>query len=124
MARTDAESVLKILPPGTAMVEATINPFIEVANGMVTANVTCGLSVAILTEIERWLTAHLISVVYERMASKEKVGDAEVEYLGKASAVGLKATPYGETALLLDTCGGLANLGKKAMYIKAITSFS
>ena len=124
MARTDAAAVLQILPPGTAMVTATIDPFIEVANSMVTANVTCGLSVAILTEIERWLTAHLISVTHERMASKERVGDAEVEYLGKASAEGLKSTPYGQTAMMLDTCGGLANLGKKAMYIKAITSFS
>ena len=124
MARTDAAAVLEILPVGTAMVAATINPLIDVANTMVTASVTCGLGEAILTEIERWLTAHLISVTQERMAAKERVGDAEVEYLGKASAIGLNSTPYGQTAMMLDTCGGLANLGKKSMYIKAITSFS
>lgn len=120
MARTTVAKVKEILD--TALTDPQVDNYIDIANTMVTNNVTCGLSATVLAEIERWLAAHLISITQERLGIKEKVGDAEITYTG-VFGEGLKSTSYGQTVLMLDTCGGLANLGKKSISIKAITSF-
>ncbi len=106
----------------TALLDAAINSYITVANSMVTNTVTCGLSASVLKEIERWLTAHLIAITKERMTTQEKLGEASVTYSGKLGE-GLKSTSYGQTVLMLDTCGSFAKLGKKDVKIIAITSF-
>ena len=107
----------------TDLLDAAITSMITLANTMVTDTVTCGLSAAILKEIERWLTAHLIAVTHDRMAVSEKLGEAEVKYSG-VYGEGLKSTTYGQMVLQLDTCGSFAKLGKKSATITAITSFS
>jgi len=106
----------------TSLADAAIESFIAIANAMVTNTVTCGLGAAVLKEIERWLTAHLISITQERMTTDEKLGEATVKYAG-VYGEGLKGTSYGQMVLALDTCNSFANLGKKAASIKAITSF-
>ena len=106
----------------TSLADAAIESFIAIANAMVTSTVTCGLGAAALKEIERWLTAHLISITQERMTTEEKLGEASVKYAG-VYGEGLKSTTYGQMVLALDTCNAFANLGKKAASIKAITSF-
>ena len=106
----------------TSLLDAAIDAYIAVANPMVTNTVTCGLSAAILKEIERWLTAHLIAITKERTAIVEKLGDAQITYAGTFGE-GMSSTPYGQMVLQLDTCGSFANVGKKAISIKAITSF-
>lgn len=118
--RTTADKVKEI--SDTSLGDTAIEAYIAVASEIVTNNVTCGLTEAVLTEIERWLTAHLIASTKERQAHKEKLGLAEITYNGVFGA-GLKSTSYGQTVLMLDTCGALANMGKKAVSIKAITSF-
>ena len=120
MARTNPDAVKEIIP--TSLTTSQISAYIDISNTIVTNNVTCGLGADVLEEIERWLAAHLISITQERQAKKEKVGEAEITYQGEYG-VGLKSTTYGQTALMLDTCGGLANLGKKAINITSITSF-
>jgi len=57
-----------------------------------------------------------------RMASKEKVGEAEVTYTGKWGEL-LKSTPYGQMVLLLDTTGKIANAGKAKASMYAIPNF-
>jgi hypothetical protein len=106
----------------TALEDADIDAYIALANTMVTNTVTCGLAAATLKEIERWLTAHLISVTKQRMTTDEKLGEASVKYAG-VYGEGLKSTSYGQMVLELDTCGSFAKLGKKAASIKSITSF-
>ncbi|KKL57637.1 hypothetical protein LCGC14_2233380, partial [marine sediment metagenome] len=105
-----------------ALLDAAIDAYIAVANPMVTNTVTCGLSASVLKEIERWLTAHLISITKDRMTTEEKLGEATVKYSGRFGE-GLKSTSYGQTVLMLDTCGSFAKLGKKDVKIIAVTSF-
>lgn len=75
-----------------------------------------------LVELERWLSAHMISSTLARMSSKEKVGEAEITYTGKWGEL-LKATPYGQMVLLLDTTGKIANAGKARASIYAVPNF-
>ena len=120
MARVTATEVRVIIT--TSLLDAAIESLIEIANAMVTNTVTCGLAAATLKEIERWLTAHLISITQERETTEEKLGEATVKYAG-VYGEGLKSSRYGQMVLTLDTCGGFANLGKKAASVKSITSF-
>jgi hypothetical protein len=75
-----------------------------------------------LKEIERWLTAHMISISRERQTLKEEAGTVSVTYAGSFGE-GLKATSYGQTVLALDTTGKMASLSGKAVSIYAIPSF-
>ncbi len=120
MARVTAAEVREIIT--TALGDTAIDAYIAIANPMVTNTVTCGLAAATLKEIERWLTAHMIAITNDRTTTEEKLGEATVKYVD-VYGEGFKSTSYGQMVLLLDTCGGFANLGKKAVSIKAITSF-
>jgi len=120
MARVTATEVKVIIT--TALLDPAIESYIEIANSMVTDTVTCGLAASVLKEIERWLTAHLISITQERVGIKERLGEAEITYAGKFGE-GLKGTSYGQMVLQLDTCGSFAKLGTKTITITAITSF-
>ncbi len=102
----------------TSLLDAAIDAYIAIANPMVTNTVTCGLAASVLKEIERWLTAHLISITQERLTTEEKLGEATVKY-----ATGGKTQSYWNMVLFLDTCGAFANLGKQAASIKSIESF-
>jgi len=77
------------------------------------------LSAAMLTEIEKWLTAHLITISRERMAAKEEAGGARIEYIG-AFGAGLSSTPYGQTAIALDNTGTLLALSNGTKSIKIV----
>ena len=116
MARVTATEVRVVIT--TALLDTAIEAYIVLANSMVTNTVTCGLSAAVLKEIERWLTAHLISITKERLTTEEKLGEATVKY-----AQGGETQTYWDMVLLLDTCGGFKNLGKRAVKVTAITSF-
>ena len=118
--RTSADEVKAIIT--TSLTDDQVDVFIDVASQLVTDNVTCGLGEAALREIERWLAAHLIAMTRSRMAKTEKIGEASITYNGVFGS-GLDSTPYGQTVKMLDTCGSLANLGKKTIFIKAIKSF-
>ena len=113
---------MEILPDGSALTDSAIEAFIEIASSMVDDLDSTLLSASRLKEVERWLTAHLISITKERVGTKERLGDAEITYAGEFGE-GLKATPYGQMVLQLDSTGELANTGKKRITFKAITSF-
>ena len=72
--------------------------------------------------LERWLTAHMLSMSISRTTSDEKLGEATVKYTGKWG-LNLQATPYGQMVLTLDITGKMANLGKSPASIYAIPSF-
>jgi len=106
----------------TTLDDKHVDVYIGLANTMVTNTVTCGLSAAVLKEIERWLAAHLITITKDRQTTEEKLGDAQAKYTGTFGE-GLKSTSYGQMVLILDTCGQFGNLGLKDIDVTAITSF-
>jgi len=73
-------------------------------------------------EVERWLSAHFIASTLKRMGASEKVGEAEIKYIGKFG-LGLDLTPYGQIAKQIDPAGVLNRMSKSDIMIKAIESF-
>jgi len=121
--RTNATDVKAIIDTQLTITEVTV--FINTANLIVTTNLgSKSLSVATLTEIEKWVSAHLIAITKTRQALKKKVGDAEDTYTTYSPLVlGIRSTTYGQTALILDSSGTLGSMGLKAVTIEAIPSF-
>jgi hypothetical protein len=87
-------------------------PFILAASLFVDAhNVTAEWPVEVATEIERWLTAHLMAVADGSNLAERRVGDTTIRYHTPKVGLGLDATLYGQQVLLLDTTGTLAGAG-------------
>ena len=88
-----------------------INVFINTANMMVTSWLeTAGLTDETLKEIERYLSAHVLSVQDQRTKS---VGvDVLSESYQGQWGMGLNGTSYGQMAILLDTSGTLGKIAK------------
>lgn len=111
--RTTAADVKLIIE--TTLTDIVVESYILTANTMVndilglteSDESSSSVSHAKYTEIERWLTAHLIATTRERMAKKEEVGGAKIEYMGK-DGLGLSSTPYGQMVLSMDTSGAFA----------------
>ena len=120
--RTTAVEVLAIMDEVT-LDSAIVDKYISGANIWVTQVLGSeSLSTDLLTEIEKWLTAHMIASTRERAAKKEGAGGAYIEYAGSYGE-GLKSTAYGQMVLALDTSGGFASLSGKAAKIRAVKSF-
>ena len=118
--RVDADDVKEIIK--TNLTDNEITPFITTANLLVNENLASdSYSTALLTEIEKWLSAHLIAITKERQAQKVKMDDSEETY-GRLG-LHLNSTTYGQMVTMLDTNGILSNLGKKKASIQAIPSF-
>ena len=120
--RVTVEDVQAIIQVPTTL---ELVPFIRVANLLVSkvfANVTT-LSDAQKKEVERYLAAHFIAMTRVRQKRTEALGDANVTYAGNMSMVTgatLANTTYGQLALLADTSGTLARVGKKRIVFEAI----
>ena len=103
--------------------DATVTAYIIGANALINENLTGeGLSAAILIEIERWLSAHLIAISRVRTSVKEKAGTAEIAYTDKYG-MGLGLSEYGQTVKALDSTGILSSLGGKSASVFAIPNF-
>jgi hypothetical protein len=86
-----------------------LDPFIAVANELVTEICSdSGYSAERLELIERWLSAHFYTNRDPR-ASEEKAGPVSAVYQSKVD-LNLSTSHYGQTAMTLDTKGGLAAL--------------
>ena len=112
----DVQAIMKSCP----LTDDQIDPYIKTAH-VYLLRVFDGIdaSVALLTDIERWFTAHLIASIHDKTTVKEKIGDAEVNYTTKVGE-GLKSTPYGEMVLALDTTGAMAKSSMKKASIYAV----
>jgi len=124
MARVEAADVRAILDD-TALTGNQITVYITSANVFVTDALTGkGLSDDVLKEIERWMTAHMITVTRERMAKEEGAGGAYIKYAGEWGA-GLASSSYGQMAINLDTSNTLLALseGKRTATSRAVVSF-
>ena len=119
--RVTEEDVLAILPADTGLDYGDIDPYIVSANALVTDLLADEHTDAVLTEIEKWLSAHMASVVRERLIKKAGAGGAMVEYAGWWTD-GLGSIQYGQMVLMLDTSNILRNLkeGKKQAWTYVI----
>lgn len=109
-ARVTATEVLEVMPSTTALTSTTILPFITSANVFVTDALTdAGLTDETLKEIERWLSAHMATVVEDRISKEEGAGGAYIKWAGKWEDE-LSSTQFGQMVLMLDTSNTLRNL--------------
>jgi len=117
---TEAE-VLEIMPSDTVLTTATILPFINSANVFVTDLLEGELEAEMLIEIEKWLAAHMATVVRERLSKEAGAGDAYIKYAGMWGEE-LSSTQYGQMVLMLDTSNTLRNLkeGKSKAWTIAV----
>ena len=125
MARVTANEVLTIMDEGCDLSTEVVTTIIEsahVAINKIFEYSSEGASSALLKEIERWFTAHMIASSLYRTAHHEEIGEAKVIYTGKWGE-GLRSTPYGQMVLTMDVTGTMANTGKMAARIFAIPSF-
>lgn len=121
--RTDGDTVKAVITTSLSAAEV-LATFIPVASDMVDElDDDTDMDDTRLTNIETWLTAHLIAMSKERQAVDEKLGDATVKY-GAKLGMHLEATTYGQVALQLDTSGTLKRLGKETVKVRAIKSFN
>jgi len=96
--------------------------FIDTAHLFVDTHLTaCTTNTeAILTKIELYLAAHFVSISDGGGALKyTKLGDAAESFDTSQLGAGLSSSRYGQTAIILDTCGtlaGLAEPSKKAQF--------
>lgn len=119
--RTMASDVKKIID--TDLDDSTVDAYIQGASYTIDDVLgSSNLSPELLTEIERWLTAHLIASTRERQPVEAKAGPASVKYQGVTGS-GLNSTFYGQTVKAMDTSGRLASLGGKRVTMHAIKSF-
>ncbi len=118
MARVTGTEVKEII--NTSLTALQVEPFITAANLIVTAKCSTTYSAAELKEIERWLSAHLVSVRDPSRSAvvEQQAGKASQKYqVSKSRVVGaLDATPYGQQAMAMDYAGTLAGLGSSGTY--------
>jgi len=121
--RTTATEVKGILD-SCVLADSVVDTYIATANRFINVVYadSASLTDAQLEDIEMWLTAHMISVSRHRQTAAETIDDVTVKYTGYWSKQ-LESTSYGQMVLMLDTTGLMGNVGKRAAWIKAITSF-
>lgn len=119
-ARVDPDGVKQIID--TDLTDPRIQVFINGANAVVTKNLgNSSLGEDLLTEIERWLSAHFISCFEDnRQAIKQKAGPVE-QIFSDIFGMGLDSSTYGQTAKSMDPTGKLSDLGMKTVKILAIS---
>jgi len=116
MVRTTKAQVESIIELDVSVVpdDAAMEPFITVANELVTecCTDTAGPDTEYTDErlelIERWLAAHLYTHRDPRYIS-EKAGSTAGAFQSRVG-LGFDTSHYGQTAMRLDTNGGLAKL--------------
>jgi hypothetical protein len=122
-ARTTVPLVKEIIE--TDLADSIINSFINSAHYLVQAKLVdteAGLSASQLADIEMYLAAHFMAISRERQVESEAVGgEWQAKYQGKTD-MNLQATLYGQQALLMDTSGKLATLGKQRATFKVFTA--
>lgn len=122
--RTSAAAVKAIMDTDVTADQITASGLLDDAYNFVTAHLgTSGLGTDLLSSIEKWVCAHMVSVGLDRQLQKGKGGPAEATYTGQYG-MNLQMTSYGQTAISLDTSNTLASVGGRGVYVGAVTSFS
>lgn len=102
------------------MTDENLMPFMETAELMVTELLgQKGFSDERLAKLELFLSAHLVTL-RSRQLKSEKFGSTEDTFLGYTSML-LTSSLHGQTAIVLDTSGTLADLGKSMSEVEVIS---
>jgi len=103
----------------TVLTGDEVTPFITAANAVVTGKCANYYTEAELKEIERWFSAHLVSI---RDPSRSAVTEQGIDGGPKQRfalmpnyRIGLATTPYGSQVLLLDYGNKLSDLGLRRL---------
>lgn len=117
--RTSLGAVREILD--TDLSDASLTAFITAAHLFVNARLTgAGVGEETLTEIERYVAAHF-ACTRDPRAHAERRSDASVDYQNAdGSDLGLNATDYGRTAVMLDSSGALATAADRPASFEVI----
>jgi len=87
--------------------DSDIDVFITTANKIIEDVIThSSVTEATLTQVELWLSAHLVAVTDPRLM-EESIGDAKDKYQSKIG-FGLDLSHYGQVAKMVDWTGSLA----------------
>jgi len=117
-ARVSALEVREIVT-SAADDDTILGSFVDTAHLLVDTYLvggTCQHSDEILKKIELYLAAHFASLsAGEGTIRYAKVGDAAESYDTDHLGDGLRSTRYGQTAIMLDTCGILANMASAGL---------
>jgi hypothetical protein len=107
--RTTATLVSGIRTIDEDDIDTALAPYILTASALVDDHCTSGdLDSDRLELIERWLAAHFYTLHNNaRLTLSETIGPLTETYFGKVGFA-LNLTPYGQTAMTLDSTGGLA----------------
>lgn len=118
MVRVTASEVKAIID--TRLEDSNVDIYIESANKLLNTWFS-GVSATedMLTELERWVAAHLIATSKERQAKEEGAGGAYIKYSG-VFGTGLKATSFGQTAIEIDTTKTLRRVAGREIVFFAV----
>lgn len=101
-------------------VDSDTTQFIETASLVVDEElIGLGMSDERLKQIELYFAAHLAALAIERGAPRRLRQGETVEEFFQDVGPGLRATRFGQTALLLDTSGTLGDISSGAAKPKA-----
>lgn len=100
--------------------EPIVNAFINTANQLVeNLLVGQGLGEETLTEIEKYLTAHFMTLLEPKAHSEQIDTEYRVTYQGQTK-MRLEASFYGQTALLLDSSGSLQRASEELKSVRFV----
>lgn len=108
----------------TSLTDAQIIAFITAANQMISDHglAAAGVSSDGLVQVEKWLSAHLLSTRDQRIEQERFADGTSFRYQGE-TGLALDATHYGQMVKLFDTSGILANAHKLRPSITALTEY-
>ena len=118
---TDVRNIMEVLSDTTT--DAVITAYINSAHVMVDTVMGSVEVTDLLTNLEMWLSAHLIAISRERQAIKEEAGTAKVTYSDIFKKGGLMSTTYGQMVISLNVTGEFAALALRSASIYAVKSF-
>jgi len=106
--RTSITAVKTVIEVPTNLLDATITQHIADASLLVDEQLSsAGLSDARLELVERYIAAHLITVLTERGGFSSSEVDNSKDTYGIKAGMGLAMTRYGQMAIGFDTTGTL-----------------
>ena len=120
MPRTDLTKVKAIVEVPTNLLDGTITAFIGDASLIVDEELAGkGMTDARLELIERYLTAHFVTVLTERGGlTSQEVDDAVDTYGGPKQGQGFNMTRYGQQAIAFDSSGRLKAMASPTVSLK------
>lgn len=104
----------------TSIADVT-TPFIDIATLIVDEDLASyGMSADRLEKIELYLAAHFVAMTEERGGlTRTRTGDSE-DYFRAFTGDGMRATRFGQTAMLLDESGKLSGMGLRKASLEAL----